>query len=146
MCPSLVEHLATSPTFETLFGGVGCLTDRAKAFIVILEARDLEGLRALAKAPNAAGQLYALCGFKALRLDEEEAALRRELLASSKKTVIEFGDPDPSITMTPVGDLIVAREDQPRSTFDSVCDALVSPRARPRRRTCDSKSAGMTCQ
>jgi hypothetical protein len=145
LCPSLVESLATAPTFETLFGATGCLTDPAKAFIVILDARDVDGLRALGGAPNAAGQLYALCGFKDLHLGEEEAALRKELLVSSKRTAIEFGDPEP-MTMTPVVDLIVAKDGRTRSQFDGVCDALISPRARPHRRTCSSRSAGLTCR
>jgi hypothetical protein len=140
--------LATASTFATLFGATGCVTTPAKAFLVIYEARDVEGLRTLAKAPAAAAQLYALCGLKHLHVEPDASALRRELSSSSKKTAIEFGDPEP-LSPTAVSGLVVAKKGQRSSEFDITCDMLVgagrNPRAPPRR-TCSSQSARLTCR
>jgi hypothetical protein len=38
-CPATVQMLANAPTFSTLFGATGCVTDSAKAFLVLYEAR-----------------------------------------------------------------------------------------------------------
>jgi len=147
-CPAVVQSLASVSTFSTLFGATGCLTSDAKAFLVIHEAGDIEGLRALARAPSAAAQLYALCGLKHLHVEPDASALRRELSSSSKKTTIEFGDPEP-LNPTAVSSLVVAKKGQPSSEFDSTCDMLVgvgrNPRA-PARRTCSSESAHLTCR
>lgn len=147
-CPATAQSLARASTFSTLFGATGCVTDPAKAFLVIYEARDVEGLRTLARAPTAAAQLYALCGLKHLHVEPDATILRRELSSSPKKTTIEFGDPEPS-SPTAVSSLVVAKNGQPSSKFDVTCDVLVgvgrNPRA-PARRTCSSESARLTCR
>ena len=144
-CPSTVRLLADVPTFSTLFGATGCVTDSAKAFLILDEARDIEGLRTLARARPAGAQLYALCGLKHLHAEADATALRKELSASSKKTAIEFGDPEP-VEMTAVSGLVVAKKGQASSEFDTTCDYLIGPGARPSRRTCSSSSARLTCR
>jgi hypothetical protein len=137
--------LGNASTFSTLFVATGCVTDSAKAFLVILEAHDIEGLRALARAPAAAAQLYALCGLKHLRIEPDANALRRELSSSSRKTAIEFGDPKP-VAPIEVSTLVVPKKGQPASEFDATCDYLVGSARKPFRRTCTQASARLTCR
>jgi len=143
-CPALVQSLAAAPTFDTIVGASGCVTEGAEAFLVILDARDVDGLRVLAKSPSAGAQLYALCGLTYLHAEPDATTLRQELLGSSRKTAIVFGDEGPA-TMTPVSDLVLAKAGQPQSDLDARCDLLVSPRARPHRRTCLRRNAPLTC-
>lgn len=144
-CPGITKSLANASVFSTLVGVSGCLTPSADAFLVLYRARDLDGLRVLAKSPATGAQLYALCGFKHLRADDEAKALRRELAASLKTAALNSGCNGPGAT-TPVSQLITPKKGEQSSAFDFTCDYLIEEGTQSYRRACDTESARPKCQ
>jgi hypothetical protein len=116
-CPAAVRSLASATTFSTLAGTVGCVTPTADAFLIMYEARDIEGLRTLARSDGTGAQLFALCGFKHLRAEADEASLRTKLLVSQHEAL---------------------------AVFDFQCDYLIEQGRKPYRRPCDTGSGRPT--
>lgn len=117
-CPTVVRSLAAEKHFSTLAGTVGCVTPSADAFLVLYEARDSEGLRALARGESTGAQLFALCGFKHLHAEADEKSLRTKLLGSDPEAL---------------------------ATFDSQCDYLIEEGRKPHRGPCDTETGRPTC-
>jgi hypothetical protein len=118
-CPAVVKSLAAATTFSTLTGTVGCVTPTADAFLILYEARDIEGLRTLARSDGAGAQLFALCGFKHLHAEADETSLRTKLLLSQQEAL---------------------------AVFDLQCDYLIEQGRKPYRRPCDTESGRPTCR
>ena len=118
-CPAVVSSLAEETTFSTLASTVGCVTPQADAFLVLYQAGDVEGLRALARTGSAGAQLYALCGFKHLHADADETVLRGKLIASHQLTA---------------------------SGFDLRYDYLIANGTESYRQPCDTRNARPTCR
>jgi hypothetical protein len=118
-CATVVRSLAAERTFSTLTGTVGCVTPPADAFLVLYEARDIEGFRALARSDGTGAQFFALCGFKHLHAGADETSLRTELLASHQEAL---------------------------AAFDSQCDYLIEEGRKPYRSPCDTESGRPTCR
>jgi hypothetical protein len=144
-CPGITRALGGAPLFSTLVGLSGCLTPSAEAFLVLYRSRDLDGLRVLAKARATGAQLYALCGLKHLRADEEAKTLRQELAASQKTAAINSGCNGPG-PMTPVSQLTATQKGQQASVFDLTCDYLIEEGMQSYRRPCDTERARPKCQ
>ena len=144
-CPAVVGALSAAQNFSTLVGATGCLTPTADAFLVLYRAGDVDGFRTLAKANSAGAQLYALCGLKHLGADADAKALRKMLSSSRQKSALQLGCTGPGPT-TVVSELVLPKDGQAVSPFDSDCDYLVENGAKPFRRPCDSKNARPTCR
>lgn len=144
-CPGTAKSLFSTSVFSTLISVTGCVTPSAEAFLVLYRSRDLDGFRVLSKSPAGGAQLYALCGFKHLRADEEAKALRQELSTSQKTAAVHAGCNGPG-PMTPVSRLIAANKGQRSSTFDVMCDYLIEEGMQPYREPCDTESARPKCE
>jgi hypothetical protein len=144
-CPTVSQSLMAARTFSTLVGVAGCVTPQAKAFLVLLRARDADGFRGLAASEAAGAQMYGLCGLKHLHLDREASAVRKRLVGSRAKASIEFGDEGPA-PMKAVSELVAPQRGQPSSEFDTTCDYLVEHGTWTGRRTCDPASVRLTCR
>ena len=113
--------------------------------MVLYDAHDVESFRMLGNSPVAGAQLYGLCGLKHVGATAEASALRQRLMASQSATAIDFGCTG-SGPKVPVSSLVVPKDNQPVSEFDSVCDALAQAGTRSPRNICDSGGARLTCR
>jgi hypothetical protein len=143
-CPSATNAMARASVFETRVGVTGCLTPRAEAFMLLYDARDVGGFRALGDSPTAGAQLYGLCGLIHVGATAEAEALRKKLISSQEVTAIHMGCTG-SGPRVPVGTLVVAKDGGSVSEFDSVCDDLVEAGTRPSRNLCETGEAHLTC-
>ena len=144
-CPTITQEIARASIFETRVGVSGCLTPWAEAFMVLYDARDVRGFRNLGESPFAGARLYGLCGLKHVGATAEAGALRQRLASSEELTAILVGCMD-SGPKVPVSSLVLPKNGESASEFDSVCDDLIEAGTRPSRNLCDSGGARLTCR